>query len=79
MARGLPNFSQPTEVCNGCLLSKQTRRPFPSQTNFSAKNALELIHEDICGPISPPTPAGNKNFMLLVDDFSRDVGLYDQI
>lgn len=62
MARGLPVFSQPKEVCKGCLLSKQTRRSFPAQSDFSAKGVLELIHGDLCGPISPPTPAGNKYF-----------------
>lgn len=30
-----------------------------------------LMHGDICGPITPPTLAGNKYFLLLVDDFSR--------
>lgn len=52
-------------------MSKQTRMAFPSQTSFNAKTTLELIHMDLCGPISPPTPAGNRYFMLLVDDYSR--------
>jgi hypothetical protein len=29
---------------------------------------LELIHGDLCGPITPTTPSGNKYFILLVDD-----------
>jgi len=29
------------------------------------------VYVDLCGPITPPTPAGNKYFMLLVDDHSR--------
>jgi len=32
---------------------------------------LQLLHGDICGPISPPTPSGNRFFLLLVDDYSR--------
>jgi hypothetical protein len=32
---------------------------------------LELVHGDLCGPISPATPAGNRYFLLLVDDYSR--------
>jgi len=32
---------------------------------------LQLLHGDLCGPISPPTPSGNRYFLLLVDDFSR--------
>jgi transposase InsO family protein len=29
------------------------------------------VHGDICGPITPATPSGNRYFLLLVDDFSR--------
>jgi transposase InsO family protein len=32
---------------------------------------LELVHGDLCDPISPATPRGNKYFLLLVDDLSR--------
>ena len=32
---------------------------------------LELVHGDICGPISPATVGGSKYFLLLVDDYSR--------
>lgn len=70
MAHGFPSISQPRELCSRCLLSKQSRKPF-SHSNFTAKNVLELIHGDHCGPISPPIPVGNHYFMLLVDDFSR--------
>ena len=33
--------------------------------------ALELVHIDLCGPITQGTVGGNKYFMLLIDDFSR--------
>jgi hypothetical protein len=32
---------------------------------------LELVHGDLCGKISPPTPVGNNYFLLMVDDKSR--------
>ncbi|KAL8102842.1 hypothetical protein AgCh_027386 [Apium graveolens] len=76
MARGLPDFTNPRNVCKGCLVSKQVRRPFPSQTDFTAKKYLELVHGDICGPISPPTLSGNKYFQLFVDGFSRAIWVY---
>lgn len=71
MADGIPDFVQPKEICSGCLLSKQARKPFPAQSTFVAKKILGLVHADLCGPISPPTPSGNRYFFLLVDDFSR--------
>jgi hypothetical protein len=30
-----------------------------------------VVHDDLCGPISPSTPSGNQYFLLLVDDLSR--------
>lgn len=35
MAHGLPTFTQPKEICKGCLVSKQARKPFPSQSCFT--------------------------------------------
>lgn len=76
MVHGLPDITCPKETCNGCLLSKQARCPFPAKTEFSATRCLEMIHGDICGPISPKTPAGNRYFLLLVDDYSRAMWVF---
>lgn len=76
MAEGLPDLIQPKKVCVGCLMAKQTRTSFPRQTEFRAKKRLELIHGDLCGPISPPTAGENRYFLLLVDDFSRVMWTY---
>lgn len=40
------------------------------------KEALEIVHGDLCGPISPPTMSGNKYFFLLVDDHTRAMWVY---
>lgn len=40
------------------------------------KQVLELIHADLCGPISPSTIGGNKYFLLLVYNFSRFMWIY---
>lgn len=76
MVCGLPSLNVPKDACKGCLLSKQTRKPFPSKSNFAAKEKVELVHGDLCGPITPMTPAGNRYFMLLVDDFSHMMWVY---
>lgn len=57
-------------------MSKQTRRPFPSQSKFTATAPLELVHGDLCGPISTCTPGGNKYIFVLIDDFSRVMWTY---
>jgi len=34
------------------------------------KDALELVHGDLCGPITPAINGGQRYFLLLVDDCS---------
>lgn len=76
MVVGVPKLVPQDSSCEGCLMGKQTRKAFPGQTNFNSKQVLELVHGDICGPIEPTTPAGNKYFLLLVDDYSRKMWIY---
>ncbi|XP_074363311.1 uncharacterized protein LOC141703780 [Apium graveolens] len=38
MVHGLPSLSHPKEVCTGCLMAKQTRKCFPVQSSYMAKN-----------------------------------------
>ncbi|KAL8112465.1 hypothetical protein AgCh_019970 [Apium graveolens] len=76
MVVGMPKINPQSEVCNGCLMSKQARKPFPGQVIYSAKEALEIIHGDLCGPITPPTVTGNKYFLLCVDDYTRVMWVY---
>jgi hypothetical protein len=38
---------------------------------WRADEPLELVHVDLCGPITPETVGGNKYFMLIVDDCTR--------
>jgi transposase InsO family protein len=71
MVRGLPLLDQVEQVRDACVAGKQRRAPFPEQVRRHAKHAIELVHGDICGSVSPPTPSGNHYFLLLVDDMSR--------
>ena len=76
MAGGVPLITHPQQVCQDCLAGKQSRFSFPASTNYRASKPLELIHADLCGPISPATIGGSHFFMLLVDDFSRWMWIY---
>ncbi|XP_042446660.1 uncharacterized protein LOC122031635 [Zingiber officinale] len=71
LAVDVPPLPQPNKLCEVCVIAKHARSLFPCQANFRAKKPLELLHADICGPISPYTLAGNKYFLLIVDDFTR--------
>jgi transposase InsO family protein len=71
LARGLPELEHINQVCDGCLIGKQRRSPFPAQARRRVAHPLDLVHGDLCGPIMPATPSGNQYFLLLVDDMSR--------
>ncbi|WVZ58547.1 hypothetical protein U9M48_008813 [Paspalum notatum var. saurae] len=71
LVRGLPEIEQVDQLCEACLAGKQKRTPFPEQAKWHAERALELVHGDLCGPVTPATPSGNTYFLLLIDDRSR--------
>ncbi|WVZ62289.1 hypothetical protein U9M48_012053 [Paspalum notatum var. saurae] len=52
MVRGLPSLDHVEQLCDVCVLTKQRRLPFPHQSSFRAKERLELVHGDLCGPVT---------------------------
>jgi hypothetical protein len=71
MLRGLPSFDHVEQFYDVCVLMKQRRLPFPQQLSFRAKERLELMHGDLCGPVTLATPGGRRYLVLIVDDLSR--------
>jgi transposase InsO family protein len=71
MVQGMPRVEHVEQFCNTCILTNQRQLPFPRQASFRAKEKLELVHGDLCCPVTPATPAGRRFFVLLVDDVSR--------
>jgi transposase InsO family protein len=71
LVRGMPVLEHVDQLCDACLAGKHRRAPFPQQAQRCATRSLELIHGDLCGPVTPATPSGNRFFLLLVDDYSR--------
>jgi hypothetical protein len=58
------------ETCEACLMGKMTKAPF---TGFPERAAdlLELVHTDVCGPMSTTARGGFQYFITFTDDFSR--------
>ena len=71
MVRGMPAIAHLDQFCVACTIGEMRRTPFPRASPYRAESALELVHGDLCGPITPATASGNKYFLLIVDDFSR--------
>ena len=58
-----------------CALRKYTLTAFPSSDSRS-KGVLELIHSDLCGPMSSSSLTGFEYYITFIDDFSRKTWIY---
>ncbi|KAL0416261.1 UNVERIFIED_CONTAM: hypothetical protein Slati_3458000 [Sesamum latifolium] len=56
--------------CESCLKGKMTKKPFVGQSAI-ANGLLDLVHTDICGPLSIPARGGFSYFITFTDDHSR--------
>ncbi|XP_039851483.1 uncharacterized protein LOC120709931 [Panicum virgatum] len=66
----------PTRVYTICLDIARPISAWPgsrggARSRRRAVDVLDLVHGDICGPITPMTLSGNRYFLLLVNDMSR--------
>ncbi|KAL6318414.1 hypothetical protein AAG906_041179 [Vitis piasezkii] len=59
------------QTCESCELGKQHRKSFPQNMSKRATHKMELVHSDICGPMSIASLSNNVYFALFIDDFSR--------
>ncbi|GJS38482.1 hypothetical protein Tco_0563525 [Tanacetum coccineum] len=55
MLKGLDQIDHPNQVCEGWILGKHARSSFLKEETSRAKEPLQLIHTDLCGPITPPS------------------------
>ena len=55
------------QFCEACVFGKQTRKPFHTSEKWAEKPG-DLIHFDVCGPMSVDALCGSKVMALFVDD-----------
>ena len=58
------------DACEPCLLGKMTKTPF-SRTMEEATDLLEIIHTDVCDPVSVKAHGVYRYFLTFTDDLSR--------
>jgi transposase InsO family protein len=75
MVKGLPIFKEQIPPCESCILGKHKRTSFPQSSN-QAKQHLELVHTDLCGPMQTESIGGSFYFLTFIDDFSRKIWIY---
>ena len=70
MVTGMPVLHfEHNGICRGCSIGKYTKRTFPNNDKRS-KGILDLIHLDICGPMTAPSMSGCSYYVIFIDDFS---------
>ena len=57
------------DACEPCLMSKMTKTPL-SGIMERATDLLEIIHTDVCGPMSIDARGGYRYFLTFTDDLS---------
>nr|GEX40123.1 retrovirus-related Pol polyprotein from transposon TNT 1-94 [Tanacetum cinerariifolium] len=57
MVSDIPNIVRLERVCEGCVIGKQTEKPFPVGKSKHASQILELIHVDLYGPMRTDSPS----------------------
>ncbi|KAL0281828.1 UNVERIFIED_CONTAM: Transposon Ty1-BR Gag-Pol polyprotein, partial [Sesamum radiatum] len=57
-------------TCESCLKGKITKKPFVGQSAI-ASGLLDLVHTDVCEPLSIPARGGFSYFITFTDDHSR--------
>ena len=58
------------DACKPCLMGKMTKTSF-SGTMERATDLLEIIHTDVCNPMSVEARGGYRYFLTFTDDLSR--------
>lgn len=64
------------EFCDSCARGKIKQLPYAKHLSYQAAKLLELVHTDLCGPISTASFGGALYFMPFVDHYSRMTHVY---
>ena len=57
--------------CEGCVEGKMHRQPFKPVGEIRSTRKLQLVHSDVCVPMSTESISGRKYFITFIDDYSR--------
>jgi hypothetical protein len=75
MVEGMSNFTLYFDFRKNCIYGKHNRVRFPSGAT-RAKGILDLIHNDVFGPILVPSLGKSMYYVSFIDDFSRNTWIY---
>jgi hypothetical protein len=71
----MSNFSLDFDFYEHCVYGKKNRVRFPSGVT-RAEEILQLVHNDVFGPVSIPSLRKFVYYVSFIDDFSRNTWIY---
>jgi hypothetical protein len=71
MVISLPLVSCRDGVCASCVLGKHHQDSFDKHASWQASAPLQLVHNDLCGPLSSSPFFVSKYFLTFMDDFFK--------
>ena len=75
LIQGMVIKSKSKFQCETCILGKMVQT-FNRAPDERAKSPLELVHTDLCGPITPVAAEGFRYAFNIVDDFTGTIFVY---
>jgi hypothetical protein len=75
MVEGMSNCSLDFDLCKHCLYGKQNQVRFSSSAT-RARGVLQLVHNDVFGPLTIPSLGKSVYYVSFIDDFSRNTWTY---
>lgn len=75
LVEDLPQLGSEVSDCEVCLQGKLVRKPF-QKTRWRAKEKLQLVHSDVCGPMPEESLNKSKYFVTFIDDCTRFCWVY---
>jgi hypothetical protein len=58
-----------------CAQGKNVKRSFPN-SDSKAKGVLDILHSDVCGPMSAASLSGYVYYVSFIDDYSHKTWIY---
>lgn len=70
LVQGVKVVNESDFFCDACQLGKAHRLPFHKDEKEIKTIPGEMIHSDVCGPMSEISPGGARFFVTFIDDAS---------
>jgi len=68
---GRPKIEPSRSIYKTCILGKQTRERTPCQSFHHSKTPLEIIHSDVCDPLSQLSLIKGWYILMFINDYSH--------